>query len=74
MEEISKKVNLLYIIQGDSILVRKSIHQDYEVIDVFPFKDDVDIEASINNTLSALFGKTFPYHYYGDIDRFIISC
>jgi hypothetical protein len=33
MEKIFKNVILLYIIHNDSILMRKSIHQDYDVID-----------------------------------------
>lgn len=71
MEEIFKNVNLLYIIHNDSILMRKSIHQNYEVIDVFNFKDDNDIEKNIKDKLISLFGKTFPYHYCGNIESII---
>lgn len=71
MEEIFKNVNLLYIIHNGSILMRKSIHQNYEVMDVFSFKDDNDIEKNIEDKLISLFGKTFPYHYYGNIESII---
>jgi len=51
--------------------MRKFIHQDYEVIDVFAFKDNNDIDTSIKNKLDSLFGKTFPYKYYGNIESVI---
>ena len=51
MEEIFKNVNLLYIIHNGSILMRKSIHQNYEVMDVFSFKDDNDIEKILKINL-----------------------
>lgn len=71
MEKIYKNVNLLYIIHGDNILMRKFTHQDYEVIDVFAFKNGNDLNADISNKLSNLFGKTFPYTYYGKIESVI---
>ncbi len=71
MEKIFKNINLLYILHSNDILMRKFIHQDYEVIDVFAFKDGDDIDANINNKLTSLFGKTFPYKYYGEIESVI---
>lgn len=71
MNEILKKVNLLYIIHGDSILLRKFIHQDYEVLDVFAFNDDEGIDLGIQKKLTELFGKAFPYRYYGTIESTI---
>lgn len=71
MEKVSKNVNLLYIIHGDSILMRKSIHQNYEIIDVFAFKNDGDVDINIKNKLNNLFGRTFQYIYYGTIKSII---
>jgi hypothetical protein len=71
MEKIFKNIVLLYIINEDTILMRKSRHQDYEVIDTFAFKDTGDIEAGIADQLTRLFGKSFPYHYYGNIESVI---
>lgn len=71
MKEIFKRVSLLYIIHDDSILVRKFRHQDYEVLDVFAFNDDEGVDLGIKNKLMELFGKTFPYKYYGDIQSII---
>ncbi len=71
MEEIFKNVNLLFIIHNDSILMRKYTHQDHEVIDVFFFRDNNDIDISIKNKLNSLFGKTFQYKYYGNIESVI---
>jgi hypothetical protein len=71
MEKVFKNVNLLYIIHNDSVLMRRSTHQDYEVIDVFGFKDNDDAEESVKNKLTSLFGKTYPYNYYGKIESII---
>lgn len=71
MEKIFKKVILLYIIYNNSILMRKSQHQDYEIIDVFGFKDSGDSDADIKEKLISLFGKTLPYHYFGNIESII---
>lgn len=71
MEKVFKNVNLLYILYQNGILMRKFIHQDYEVVDVFAFKDGDDIDTNIKNKLSSLFGKTFPYKYYGKIESVI---
>lgn len=71
MEKIFKNVVLLYIIHEDSILMRIFNHQDYEVIDTFAFKDTGNVETAIADQLTRLFGKTFPYHYYGNIESVI---
>lgn len=71
MEKILKNVNLLYILHNNDILMRKFTHQDYEVVDVFAFKDSDDIDTNIKNKLSNLFGKIFPYKYYGKIESVI---
>ena len=51
--------------------MRKFIHQNYEVIDVFSFMDDNDIEKNIKDKLISLFGKAFPYQYFGNIESII---
>jgi len=71
MKEISKHVNLLYILHDNHILMRKFRHQDYEVIDVFSFKDGSNPKEEINAKLNSLFGKSFPYNYYGNIHSII---
>jgi hypothetical protein len=73
MEKVFKNVALLFIIHNDSILMRRFTHQDYEVIDVFAFsfKDVNDIDVGIKDKLMSLFGKTFPYHYHGNIESII---
>jgi hypothetical protein len=55
MEKIFKNIVLLYIINEDTILMRKSRHQDYEVIDTFAFKDTGDIEAGIADQLTIVY-------------------
>jgi len=71
MEKIFKNVILLYIIHNDSILMRKFIHQDYDVIDVFGFKEGDDVATDIENKLTSLFGRSFPYSFYGNIESII---
>lgn len=71
MEKIFKKVALLYITCGDAILMRKWQHQDYEVIDVFAFKDIGDNDTGVEEKLIGLFGKTLPYFYFGSIESII---
>jgi hypothetical protein len=71
MEKVFKGVSLLYIINGDSILMRRFMHQDYEVLDVFPFKESDDIDADIEGKLLNLFGRAFPYQYFGNIESVI---
>jgi hypothetical protein len=71
MQKIFKNIVVLYIICNNDILMRKFIHQDYEVIDVFGFNDSEDNDIDIRNKLICLFGKTFPYYYYGKIESVI---
>ena len=71
MQELSKEVSLLYIIHNDSLLMRKFIHQNGEVLDVFNVQSDDAIDGAVNAKLMSLFGKTFPYIYYGDIESII---
>lgn len=71
MEKIIKKVTLLFIICDNSILMRKWQHQDYEIIDVFAFKNINDNEAGIKEKLLNLFGKNLPYSYFGNIESII---
>lgn len=73
MQKVIKNVNLLYIICGDYLLMRKFSHQDYEVIDTFSFKNESEenIEVSINSKLTSLFGKTFAYNFFGTIESVI---
>lgn len=71
MKELHKNVTLLYIMHNDYLLTRKFLHQDYEVLDVFSVKNDDTLEKSITSKLNNLFGKTFPYSYYGDIESII---
>jgi hypothetical protein len=51
--------------------MRKSRHQDYEVIDIFGFKDIDDNDVAIKEKLVSLFGNTLPYHYFGNIESVI---
>ena len=71
MNEIHKKISLLYIISNDAVLMRKFNHQGYEVLDVFNVEDTDAIETGIRNKTISLFGKTFPYAYYGKIESTI---
>jgi hypothetical protein len=61
MEKVFKNVNLLYVICNDSILMRKFSHQGYDVLDVFAFKSNDNVDTDLKNKLMSLFGKTFPY-------------
>jgi hypothetical protein len=71
MEELFKNVNLLYIIHDNSILMRKFMHQDSEVIDVFAFKENDSVDIGIKDKINGLFGKAFQYKYYGTIKSII---
>jgi hypothetical protein len=71
MEKVFKNVNLLYVICNDSILMRKFSHQGYDVLDVFAFKSNDNVDTDLKNKLMSLFGKTFPYSYYGTIESVI---
>jgi hypothetical protein len=51
--------------------MRKSIHQGYEVLDVFNLKNNTSIKLAIKDKLQSLFGKVFPCIHYGNIESII---
>ncbi|MEI6352778.1 MAG: hypothetical protein WCO35_02485 [Candidatus Nomurabacteria bacterium] len=60
IQNINKKVYLLYIVSGEKILLRKNIHQNINTFDVFNLHmENEDIQKSIKQKLKDIFSNNY---------------